>query len=318
MVDRADDAVVIVTLTDVVFGLLTTWCHRLYCLKGARSVPFGETFQEGSMRGRYRRPVGPRYMIAAALLILAASAVTAGAQAQTAQVADPYFQFGYSQQNGGCCGGEELDGWRADIQSNLDPHGALNCLIASISERNNAGGSTSSARQLEAGDVRCGLDSGGLDGTCSTASERAKFIEQWFGNNNYDAYCHGLYDESTSDRFRVTEEDPPNDARYRAWINGNPDIDLGGFTTYVSFARGWGEVSWTTSSINPSGCGVSDAHNWFLNGNFSNVARYVEQTGVFHDVNSADSYDYEVPSGTNNCLGYRNTLGSDSVFDVTG
>jgi hypothetical protein len=118
-----------------------------------------------------------------ALLVLTASE-SAGALSLTSRYGARYLEYGNTPP---CCDGDQLWGTSASINvSSIAADGPYCILFRSDAEN-------SSSYLIQAGIVRCGDTSTGLDQTCSVAPSHpiVKFVETHIPGSNYHCVAHG-------------------------------------------------------------------------------------------------------------------------------
>jgi hypothetical protein len=105
--------------------------------------------------------------------------------------------YGHYDLHDPCCSGQNLYGTRASIRQDTNslPSGHFECqLYRSDAETTNA--------LIQAGVVRCGSGSPGLDGTCSLSNNLVRFVEQLL-SSGYTCYPKGGTSFGTDARFTV-------------------------------------------------------------------------------------------------------------------
>lgn len=138
--------------------------------------------------------------------------------------------------------------------------------------------------QIEVGDVTCGGQTGGADGTCSTQGGHAKFIETDF-EDSYNCVQHGNFTPGQSDSFRASRiyATPTTNLVYAGYVDGT-EYESAYMTTTSSnklYVFGWAESSTNGTST----CGASNHDN----GSYDNVQRYDYSNNAMYALNTVSN-----------------------------
>jgi hypothetical protein len=173
---------------------------------------------------------------------------------------------------GSCCGGASLDGTRAYIDvSSISPDSTECVLFASVVTDNDL------AKQLEAGVVKCGATSVGLDTTCSIGSQGAPFVKYVERYTTYGTcYPHGA--ASLGSSYLSTVDDPAGNGTFYAYISGTAYEGQSGYDGTETLSE-WGEHANGTS-----------CPGWGGSGSFSTWQRYNYSLNTWTTVASSSIY----------------------------
>jgi hypothetical protein len=168
---------------------------------------------------------------------------------------------------GQCCSNQTLDGTRANVSVSSFAPDQYNCIgFHSVVT------SDDSNRQLLVGIAKCGVNSGGADGTCGANGSIVKMVERIPAMGSPVCYQHGAGSLNAGDLFTV--DNNANDGIWHTFINGTPYEAQSGYTHTLHISE-WGEYTGST-------CGFS------ATATFTNWRRYNYPNNVWTTVQSSN------------------------------
>lgn len=179
--------------------------------------------------------------------LLALLAGTANASAFANRFGQRFLQYGQ------CCNNAILYGSRASITPNNVNPGSSYCTAF----RTDGEGVLGSGLLIQAGVVKCGANTTGVDGTCSLSNNLVKYVETI--NSVHGAVCfpHGGTSTGTAVEAKITTSSS-NPAT--AYLDGTQEEGMGGLNAFAYILEGAEHAG--TDSCNSSNWGGTNEANF--------------------------------------------------------